>query len=67
MIVKLTIYQAVSSPSKIEGAGGSMKIQLTFYQNCCYRSGVILPLYPPLSLNCTPKVRHKTFEVQFCI
>ncbi len=45
MIVKLTIYQAVSSPSKIEGAGGSMKIQLTFYQNCCYRSGVILPLY----------------------
>ena len=44
MIVKLTIYQAVSSPSKIEGAGGSMKIQLTFYQNCCYRSGVILPL-----------------------
>ena len=45
MIVKLTIYQDVSSPSKIEGAGGSMKIQLSFYQNCCYRSGVILPLW----------------------
>ena len=32
MIVKLTIYQAVSSPSKIEGAGGgSMKTSISIY------------------------------------
>lgn len=42
-------FQAKSSPSKIEGAGGSMKISLTFCQNCYYRNEVILPLYPPTS------------------
>ena len=42
------IYQAISSRSKIEGAGGSMKIFLSSCNKCYYRSEVILPLYPPL-------------------